>query len=376
MLFVTLTFILTVSVSAQYILTPKNQNAKVQVNSVDIKQLISVGNIAVYKTSDENYKKNKKKIDESFIVEKEQVYSIKPTIVKSSVTLPWHLARIVRRDLPLQNVYRYSNNGSCHKNSLVKIHTYIVDTGIDITHPEFQNRAEFLQDFSGENDLTDKHSHGTHCAGIVGSKTYGVCKDAKLFAVKVLSSQGWGTTGTVIAGLNYIFTRHLNFEQSNQTVRSIISMSLGGGYSQAMNSVIENMITVNKNIYVVVAAGNSNADACNSSPASAKGVVSVMASDRYDNRAGFSNYGNCTSLYGTGVEVLSTIPGNKVAAYTGTSMAAPEVAGTLNIFIDQFPYLTSKQLIALVLKVSTRNKIINNPGNTANLLSYVYRYDE
>lgn len=397
------TFLSICFVQANLILTPKEHNlftfefgSFAQEHNLD--NLAKIGDLILFKTNTNNYNKYKSTFDQIFDVEQEQIYTINPIKVEteketenlvyipesdgsfsklklSDEQVPWHLDRISKRNLPLDGSYAYSLPGSCHRNSDVEIHTYVVDTGVDEKHPEFQGRAKFLENFTGDDEDFDGNSHGTHCSGIIGSKTYGVCKDSKIFGVKVLDSQGSGSTSGVIAGMNYAFKRHLENEKQNPNVRSIISMSLGGGKSIAMNRAVENMVKNSNTFYIVVAAGNENNDACNTSPASARGILTVMAMGQDDERAYFSNYGKCCSIYGTGVEIESTIPGGKTAVYSGTSMATPQIVGVLNHYLDQFPHMNMKDIKEKMLSDATKNTIRGNRKNTQNLMSYIHRED-
>lgn len=388
---------LTSVLASNVILTPK-EHQQFTFNFIsfnaehNVEDLASVGDLTLYKTNSDNYLKYKNTFDYIFDVEEEQVYTVLPVVHESSESpdllfvqepgnlefkvqesVSWHLDRLSKRHLPLDGSYAYNTPGSCHRNSDVEIHTYVVDTGVDQSHPEFEGRAEFLENFTGDNEDYDGNSHGTHCSGIIGSKTYGVCKDSKIFGVKVLDSQGSGSTSGVIAGMNYVFNRHLENEKKNPNVRSIISMSLGGGYSMAMNRAVENMVRTSNTFYIVVASGNEDSDACRTSPASAKGILTVMAMGRDDKRAYFSNYGKCCNIYGTGVKVKSTIPGGKTAVYSGSSMACPEVVGVLNHYLDQFPQMNMKQIMSKMLEDATKDTIEGNPKNTPNLMSYIHR---
>jgi len=379
-----------------YILVPKehyvytfNYNAFAQEHHLEV--LATIDDLTLYKTHSIIYDLFTDTFEELFDIEEEQVYSVNPKFVenenenvvfvqqpgefrfKLQESVPWHLDRISKRHLPLDGSYAYSESGSCHRNSEVEIETYVVDTGCDVTHPEFEGRAEFLENFTGDGDDFDGNSHGTHCSGLIGSTTYGVCKDAKLKCVKVLDSQGSGTTSGVIAGMDYVFKRHLEREKENPKVRSIISMSLGGGYSRIMNRVVEKMVKKSDTFYIVVAAGNEAKDVKSTSPASARGILTVMAMGRDDKRAYFSNYGPTASLYSTGVEVKSTIPGGKTAIYSGTSMATPALVGVLNHYLDMYPHLNMKQIKEKIFSDATKDTIIGNPKNTPNLMVFLKR---
>lgn len=364
----------------------------------NLKVVISLDDLVVYESDNLNYQSFKITFNELFDVEENDVVMVpnpsenvvdfmldneqhiliqNPGDVFFNINdrnIPWHLSRIVQHDLPLNDSYPFNMSGSCHTNENVKINTYVVDTGIDVEHSEFEGRATWLKNFADEED-TDCQSHGTHCAGLVGSRHFGVCKDAKLFAIKVLDCRGYGTYSSILKGLQYVYKHHSKEllelgEDSKIKLRSIVSMSLGGGYSRAVNKVVEKLLSYG-NIYVVVAAGNENSDACQVSPASAKGALTVMASDKHDNRAYFSNYGECADIYSPGVDIISTIPNNKHAKYSGTSMATPIYVGVVNHYLNKFPDLTYEELKEKILQDATQDKIIGNKEETNNLLVYI-----
>lgn len=382
-----------------YILTPKNHVYNLMdldLFSTEHKmtKLASFDNLRFYSIHKDDYYMYSNTLDDLFHVEQEQIFSINENKNKNFVildengnvkygeydnvnfgensNLPWHLDRITKVELPLNGSYPYSDKGSCHQNDNLDIHTYVIDTGIDVKHEEFEGRATWLANFVDQED-TDCNSHGTHCAGLVGSKTYGVCKDAKLFAVKVLDCRGSGSTSSVIQGIEFAYKRHLEeSKKSDKIVKSIVSMSLGGGRSLALNKAVRATIK-NDNFYFAAAAGNENNDACNTSPAGVKEIFTVMASDRNDDRAYFSNYGKCADIYSPGVNILSTIPNNKNAVYSGTSMATPIFVGVLNHYIDLNDNLNMKSLKQLVLELSSKDQLTNNPKNTNNMLVYLNR---
>jgi hypothetical protein len=292
---------------------------------------------------------------------------------KLSESAPWHLDRITKHNLPLDHHFPYRTAGSCHTNNQTVIHTYIVDTGIDVFHPQFGERAVWGANFVDTTN-TDCNNHGTHVAGLVGSHDYGVCVDANLVAVKVLDCQGSGSLSGVIQGIDWAFKEHKN-RSKNETrlVKGVINMSLGGGYSRALNRAVEACLSKDPNFYIVVAAGNENQDACELSPAGANGVITVMASDSSDERAWFSNWGECGNVYAPGVDVLSTIPNGKTAQYSGTSMASPVMAGVLNHYLDQYPKYNQKQIVKLIGKLATPDVIASNRKGTVNRLVYLER---
>ena len=337
--------------------------------------------ITIYTINSKDFNTYSATFNQLFHVEPEQRYSVNDILLldynENSLVKykePWHLDRISKRKLELDGNYTYNEPGSCHKNKDVIINTYIIDTGIDIKHPEFEGRATWLANFADSKDA-DCNSHGTHCAGLVGSKTYGVCKDANLFAVKVLDCQGSGSTSGVIKGIDFAYKHHLEqYKKSDGKVRSIVSMSLGGGFSPALNAAVKATLK-HSGFYFSAAAGNESQDSCSTSPASVKEILTVMASDQYDNRAYFSNFGKCSDIYSPGVDIKSTIPNGKTAVYSGTSMSTPNLVGVMNHYIDQYPELDMKGLKDMMLSDATKNHLHGNPKNTNNLLVYLHRED-
>lgn len=385
-MFIFLTLLIKFVVSTNYILTPKNH----VYNLIDIDlfttehkmtTLASFDDLKFYTINHNDYHLYSNTLDDLFYVEQEQTFSIGDVnyvIVDDHFTnlysnsLPWHLDRITKRELPLNGSYPYNHKGSCHQNENLDIHSYVIDTGIDVSHDEFEGRATWLANFVDEEN-TDCNSHGTHCAGLVGSKSYGVCKDAKLFAVKVLDCRGSGSTSSVIQGIEFAYKRHLEeSKKSNKKVKSIVSMSLGGGKSFALDKAVKATIK-NNDFYFAAAAGNENNDACSTSPAGVKEIFTVMASEQSDDRAYFSNYGRCADIYSPGVNILSTIPDGKRAVYSGTSMATPIFVGVLNHYIDLYDDLNMKSLKKLALEMSSKDQISNNPKNTNNMFVYLNR---
>jgi cerevisin len=390
--------------SEKYLLTPKDsfnlfKSTDVFANEHNLNVLVSMDDLVVYESSSNNFQVFENTFNDLFHVEKDQVVKVpnpsqnvvelneqkvlfqKPgdSFFYTNSAIPWHLSRINQRDLPLNDTYLYNSTGSCHTNPNVKINTYVVDTGIDVEHSDFEGRATWLKNFADDEDI-DCQSHGTHCAGLVGSRHFGVCKDANLFAIKVLDCRGYGTYTSILKGLDYVRKHHVeqldklhkqNFDEEIK-LRSVVSMSLGGSYSRILNKVVEKLVD-NGDIYVVVAAGNESNDACKVSPASAEGVLTVMASDVDDNRAYFSNYGECANIYSPGVDIMSTIPDNKHAKYSGTSMSTPQIVGVLNHYLDMFPDLTSKELFEKLLNDATKDHIQDNEDDTNNLLAYLHR---
>ena len=245
------------------------------------------------------------------------------------------------------------------------VDVYIVDTGININHVEFEGRASWGTTIPQGDVDEDGNGHGTHCAGTVGSRKYGVAKAANLVAVKVLNSNGSGTMSDVIGGVLWSAERaatklaaaRAEYATTGRTNHkgSIANLSLGGGKSQALDDAVNR--AVDSGLHVAVAAGNDNRDACDYSPASAEKAVTVGASTLTDERSYASNWGECVDVFapGTrlrlslrgrllihrilGLNILSTWIGNDTASNTisGTSMASPHTAGLLAYFLSLYP---------------------------------------
>lgn len=380
-----ITFLVDLNFATTYILTSKNDQSILIAQDHNLELLAKFSDVTFYTTTHDNLMKYKSTLSEFYHIEEDMEITLnnqeitlnnqEVPLVDGKVTdliiapFPWHLERITNRNLTLNESFPYDK---CHTNKDIDIHTYVIDTGIDIHHHEFEGRATWLANFADSDD-TDCQSHGTHCAGLIGSKTYGVCKDATLFAVKVLDCEGRGSTSSVIAGINYAFKRHLQqYKNSDGKVRSIASMSLGGGFSYALNKVVL-ATTKNDHFYFAAAAGNENGDACKTSPASVEEIFTVMASDRNDNRAWFSNWGKCSDIYSPGVDIISTIPNGKIAVYSGSSMSTPILVGVLNHYIDQNPELNMKELKKKVLSDATKDHINGYKKQTNNLLVFLKR---
>lgn len=274
-------------------------------------------------------------------------HSYRETAIQEGVA--WHLDRIDKqRGEKLDGIYVYTNDGS-------DVDVYVLDTGIRVSHGEFQGRAHFLYNAVGDNIDTDCNGHGTHVAGIIGSATYGVAKGVRLFGVKGLDCAGDGTRDNILeAGY------HIMAVAAKTGRRSVINLSLGGDKNEFIDEMVA-MLKAN-GIIVVVAAGNSGIDACLSSPSSSglnNAILSVGASDIRDTRPSWSNYGACVSITAPGVTITSTWFTSDSATKTisGTSMAAPAVAGVAALVLQQNRGLGVNDVNRLVVSRATTNII-------------------
>jgi len=244
---------------------------------------------------------------------------------------------------------------------------YVIDTGIKLTHTEFDGRAVWGANYV-DNIRDDNNGHGTHCAGTIGGSSVGLARYARMVAVRVLNGAGSGTNSGVISGVNYCCTSY-----RQRGVPSVASMSLGGGFNTAMNNAVAALVSCG--VTTAVAAGNDNANACNYSPASTPtaitvGATSTDASNR-DIRSSFSNYGNCVDVFAPGSNIYSCgITSNTAySTLSGTSMACPHVAGLAANILATNPNLTPARVKEEMLASGNWDHI-TNPSTPNNCIIY------
>ncbi|MEV4312551.1 S8 family serine peptidase [Actinocrispum sp. NPDC049592] len=259
----------------------------------------------------------------------------------------WGLDRIDQRDLPLNSSYTYDTTAS-------NVHAYVIDTGIRITHSTFGGRATWGTNTVGDGNNTDCNGHGTHVAGTIGGSQYGVAKGVQLVAVKVLDCNGSGSFAGVADGINWV--------AQNAIKPAVANMSLG---AQGSDAATENAVrgAISAGVTFAIASGNSNANACNFTPARVAEAITVNASDINDARASFSNFGTCTDIFAPGVNITSSWNTNDTATNTisGTSMATPHTAGAAALWLATHPNDTPAAVQTALVNNSTPNKI-TNPG--------------
>jgi len=284
-------------------------------------------------------------------IEENQVVSIGQCV--SQTTDDWNLLRIPERllDLGSADTYRFPNSAG------LGVTSYVIDTGVLITHNDFTGRATWGSNFVDSNNQ-DCNGHGTHVASTIAGSLYGLAKRTTVVAVKVLNCAGSGTFSGVIAGIDWVANNHRKPATAN--------MSLGGGYSQAVNDATNACVAAG--VVMAVAAGNSNADACNFSPASSEDAIGVGATTiegsgngeiQEDVRSTFSNYGSCTHIYAPGTLIRGAWIGAPVNSATrtisGTSMASPHVAGVASLLLGANPGLNPAQVLAQIITLSTKD---------------------
>ena len=304
-----------------------------------------------------------------------------PGILEGKV--PWGLDRIDQRATIGDNSYTYGTDGT-------GVTAYVIDTGIRATHEQFASPSHVVGGWSwmatasnfpvtactppsvgaiapgvfdvytpSDVGLSDNHGHGTHIAGTIGGATTGIAKGATMVAVRVLNSCGLATAAIALQGIEWVIANHVSGP-------AVANLSFGVTRPLAPMTTLEaaviNMIA--DGITVVGAAGNGDqngvgVDACSVLPASATGVISVAASEVDDEEAVFSNYGTCVDIFAPGASILSASNSSDdaYALRSGTSMAAPHVAGVVARLLDCVPTLMPSEVWTRLSNRSTLSAI-------------------
>lgn len=296
--------------------------------------------------------------------------------------IPWGLDRLDSRALAFDGSYTYADDGT-------GVTVYVVDSGLRASHAEFAGRvdtnigwdyrqnstalasyvaqptayrrcgADAESAVAADKGMTDQQGHGTHVSAAAVGATTGVAKGATVIPVRALDCLGLGTYAMVEEALKWIVSHHT-------TGAAVVNLSLGVSPTaedpNPVSTAIRNQISalVAEGVPVVIAAGNDAVDSCLTMPvryeSSISGVVGVAASGWDDEEAEFSNWGSCVDVYAPGVDILSAYK-NSDTSYnelSGTSMAAPHVAGVIARMLDADPTLTPAQVDAALTANATK----------------------
>lgn len=268
----------------------------------------------------------------------------------------WGLDRVDQRDRPLNGTYIYNTTAT-------NVRVYVIDSGIRASHGDFGGRvlagATAINDGRGTDDC---NGHGTHVAGTVGGATWGVAKGVRLVPVRVFGCTGGSANSTIIAGIDWV--------AANRVLPAVANMSLGGGASSAIDTATNNLIS--RGVTVVVAAGNDNQNACNFSPARVSNAITVGSTASNDARSSFSNFGSCVNIFAPGTSIRSTWSTSNTATNTisGTSMAAPHVAGAAALYLAGSPSASPATVRSHIYNRATTNRLSSIGSGSPNRLLY------
>jgi len=283
------------------------------------------------------------------MIEQDQI--MQASTVQNGAT--WGLDRIDQKDLPLSTDYNYNLDGT-------GVNAYVIDTGVLTSHSDFEGRAVSGWDFiDNDGDASDCNGHGTHVAGTIGGATWGVAKNVKIIGIRVLGCNGSGTNSGVIGGIDWV--------AANAVYPAVANMSLGGGSSPILDASVNKAIDLG--ITFVVAAGNSNTNACSGSPNRVPNAITVASSTSNDSRSGFSNWGSCIDIFAPGSDITSTWSNGGIHTISGTSMASPHVAGAVALFLQAHPNSTPSEVATNLGGYATPNKISSLNGSPNLLLN-------
>ena len=292
----------------------------------------------------------------NFVDEAEEDVSLSKRALTSQTGAPWGLGTVSHRTRG-STTYIYDTNAG------QGTYAYVVDTGIRATHNDFEGRAQAVYTaFSGQN--SDTNGHGTHVAGTIAGKTYGVAKKATIQAVKVFQGSS-SSTSIILAGFNWAANDIIS---KSRTRVAVVSMSLGGGYSSAFNNAVES--AASSGVLSTIAAGNEAQNAANVSPASAPSAITVGAIDSNWAIASYSNWGTVLDIFGPGSNVLSAWYTSNTASnsISGTSMATPHIAGLALYGISVEGVSGVAGVTNWLTSTATSGKITGNLRSSPNLI--------
>ncbi|MGX7829704.1 S8 family peptidase [Actinokineospora sp. 24-640] len=265
----------------------------------------------------------------------------------------WGIDRVDQRARPLSASYTYTATGA-------GVHAYIIDTGITPSHPDYGGRATF--DYNGiDTNNTDCQGHGTHVAGTIGSTTYGVAKEVRLHGVKMMNCSGSATTTAALNAINWV--------TANAQRPAVANTSWNFTASASLETAIRNMIA--SGVFLATSGGNTGGNSCDRLPRKVETASVVASSESSDARSSFSSTGSCIDLYAPGGSIRSTLRTGGNGLMSGTSMAAPHVAGVAALYKSRYGDAPSATVHNWLNANATPNVVTNGAtGGTANLLLF------
>jgi subtilisin family serine protease len=283
------------------------------------------------------------------VEENREIFPAEPTTI-------WNLDRADQRLLPLDGQYNYNHTGQ-------GVYAYVIDSGIYYAHNDFEGRATLGQDWVGDGQNgNDCFGHGSHVAGIIGGRTYGVAKQVNLVSMRIGACNGGAQIYAMVEAIDWVI--------ANGQRPAVINISYtAAGSSPSIDTAVTSAYT--NGVSVVAAAGNSSYDACFFSPAGSPDAFTASATWDDDSRWLGANFGTCVDLFGQGMNVTSVGLGNPdaTAVKGGTSMAAPMVAGGLALYLQQRP-LDNATIAQQFIVDNATPDVISNPNGSPNKLLY------
>lgn len=272
----------------------------------------------------------------------------------------WGLDRVDQHNLPLDSSFTYPSSGGAG------VHAYVIDSGIRFTHQDFGGRVVNGIDVVDGGTADDCYGHGSHVAGTLGGTTYGVAKNVTLVAVRVWACDQTGSIATTTQAIDWVTANAQHPAVANMSFGNSVSLN-PGAYEAATNGLINSGVTV------VASAGNDGGDACAKTPAFIPAVLTVGGTWSDDGAAWLSNHGPCVDLFAPGQNIVSAGHTTDTAWTTksGTSMAAPHVAGAAALILAAHPTWTPAQVHAQILANATSGVVFNTRPNTTSRLLYV-----
>lgn len=294
---------------------------------------------------------------------------------------PWHLDRIDQRQLPLNGTYSFNANGA-------GIHVYVMDTGVWLTHSQFQGRAgtsewdcvapngfdQNCRSRGPSDGQLDCKGHGTQVASLIGGTTYGVAKGVQLRSFIIthsahdgLNCNDLGDSADFISALDQI-------EDEAQNASDTIVVNISAILTD-VSTMVEDHIrgVINDGAIFVVGAGNNGSNACNYTPSRMPEVITVGATTRADEMRSASNGGTCVDILAPGSDMIAANRGGNfdtISGIQGTSFATPIVSGIVAIYLQSHPQAQWDQVRDAIRAEATSGVLTNLSSGTPNLLAY------
>ncbi|MBK5187407.1 MAG: S8 family serine peptidase [Gemmatimonadaceae bacterium] len=265
----------------------------------------------------------------------------------------WALDRVDQHLRPLNGSFAYAATG-------YGVNIYVVDGGVRYTHTEFGGRAHFAYDALGGNG-SDCNGHGTGVAGVAAGSVHGIAKSATIWSVRVFPCSGTTPLSTILAGIDWVTAHHRS--------PAVANLSLGAASAPILDSAVAR--SIRSGVSYVVAGGNNGGDACAMSPGRLKTVINIGATDAYDARTSWSNYGSCIAMFAPGVSVAAPDYYSDIAlsSWNGTSFAAPMVTGAVALYLQGHP-TASPATVRSAIVGNTTTSVLTNTAGSANKLLY------